>query len=504
MRRQTARRYVARALAAIAILAVCAAACTASRGPTAPGEQSLPSVPVLPPVSIRPNTKAPCNGVILSTRDDLQAAINAHPARTTFCFADGVYRIKNHLTPRDGDTFKGSSHAILDGSLVVGGWTHTPGGATWMAALMKPVIPVWPYRCRPQSTTTCHWDGDLFFDGAHLAPVGSVSAVRQGTVYVDQGRRKAYIGQDPTGHIVEEAVADSIIADGSGWTVDGLIMQKAANHAQSGALDGENITVRNAEIRLNHGVGVYGHDRSTIANNFIHDNGQMGFSGFGGPITITGNEIARNNLDGFEWQQEAGGGKCYKCSNATISRNYVHNNAGPGIWCDTDCIRVVIASNLVEDNIGPGIYYEISYQGSIRNNVVMRNATDLNASPLHVTGGIGVVTSRDVDVFGNTLQDNGNGIVLVATHRGSGRYGPYVLARVRVHDNTLRQPTGVVGMVNYVGDAGAWTARGNAFQHNSYFLAGNARPFLWQGNLLDPARWRAAGQDTGGIYVTGG
>jgi hypothetical protein len=442
--------------------------------------------------------------VRLSTRDDLQAAVNAHPARTTFCFADGVYRIRNHLTPRDGDRFKGSSNAILDGSVVVAGWTHTPGGATWTAALMQPVIPVSPYRCRPRSATMCHWDGDLFFDGGHLVPVNSISAVRQGAVYVDQRRRKAYIGQDPTGHVVEEAVADAIIADGSGWTVDGLTVQRAANHVQDGALEGENITVRNAEVRLNHGVGVYGHDRSTIANSFIHDNGQMGFAGFGGPITITGNEIARNNLDGFEWQQEAGGGKCYKCTDAIISGNYVHDNKGPGIWCDTDCIRVVIASNLVEDNIGPGIFYEISYQGSIRNNVVMRNATDLNASPIQVTGGIGVVTSRDVDVFGNTLQDNGNGIVLVATDRGSGRYGPYVLARVRVHDNTLRQPTGVIGMVNYVGDARAWTAHGNAFQHNTYFLAENMRPFLWQDNLLDPAGWRTAGQDKDGIYVTGG
>ncbi len=134
----------------------------------------------------------------------------------------------------------------------------------------------------------------------------------------------------------------------------------------------------------------------------------------------------------------------------------------------------------------------------------MRNATDLHASPLHVTGGIGVETSKDVDISGNTLQDNGNGIVLVATHRGSGRYGPHVLARVHVHDNTLRQPTGVVGMVNHVGDAKTWTASGNAFQHNTYFLAGNVRPFLWQENLLDPAGWRAVGQDKDGIYVTSG
>ena len=500
MRLARARRGATRTCVAIAILAALAASCTGSGSAPRPVVTSVGAP--LPAPSTRAASPPPCTGIRVAPGDHIQATIDAHPAGSVFCFADGSYRLRHHLIPRDGDTFIGSSNAILDGSVVLGGWRLVEGGI-WTATLAAPVIPVSTYPCRPKRNTACHWDGDLFFDGHHLTPVASASAVTVGAVYIDQRRHEAHIRQDPTGHVVEEAVADAIMSGGSGWTVNGLTVQKAANPVQEGALDGKDITVRNTEIRLNHGVGVRGHNRATIVNNFIHDNGQMGFAASGGPITISANEIARNNLDHFEWQQEAGGGKCFKCADVTISGNYVHDNSGPGIWCDTDCIRAAITSNLVENNAGPGIYYEISYQGSIRGNVLIRNATDLHGDPVHVTGGIGIVTSKDVDVSGNTLQNNGNGIVLVASRRGFGRYGFHVLADVRIHDNTFHQSSGVVGMANFVSDAATWTSRGNGFQHNTYFLGGNARPFLWQGGFYTSAQWQAFGQDKDAIFVAG-
>ena len=450
------------------------------------------SVDTVPPVR-------PCLGIQVTPRDDLQSEIDHAPPGARFCFADGLYRIAKSLSPNGGNTFVGSRNAILDGSVVVTGWAPA-GSGRWAAHIPSPKVPVSPYRCRPSGDVSCHWDGDLFFDGVHLKPVETRSRLKPGHVFVSQDARMAYIAQDPRGHLVEEAVSDAIIDGKGNWTVDGLTIQKAANPVQHGALDGDDITVQNSEVRLNHGVGVYGRENSMILRNYIHDNGQMGFSGHNGPITIVGNEIARNNTDGFEWHSEAGGGKCYECTDALISGNISHDNGGPGIWCDTDCVRVVIENNRVYKNTGPGIYYEISRNGIIRNNVVSRNAFDPGTDMIVVGGGISVESSATVEVYGNSLDANGNGIVLVARNRGAGAFGTHRLDDVSVHNNLIRQSFGRSGLVNRTGNNRFWTSLGNEFRDNSYILGGERYPFDWLGAKRTIDEWVDFGQDVEGRF----
>jgi len=444
-------------------------------------------------------TLGPCSGVKVKPGMDVQAVIDAAPAGARICFADGLYRIGKSILPNGANIFTGSRDAILDGSVVVGTWSSV-GSGTWAADIPEPDVPISSYRCRPAESKRCQWDGDMFFDGVHLKPVDSRSRLGMGTVFVDQEARKAYIAQDPQGHLVEEAVSDGIIRGGEGWTVDGLTAQRAANRAQDGAIEGSNITVRYAEIRQNHAVGVYGHDVSTIEDNYIHANGQMGFSAYGGPIKIIGNYIAHNNTDGFEWQNEAGGGKCYKCSDTLIAGNISYDNVGPGIWCDTDCTRVVIEHNRVQNNTGPGIYYEISRQGVIRDNVVSGNAFDLGSDPVLVGGGITIESSQSVNVYENSLEDNGNGIILLATRRGSGAFGPYRLEDVSVHDNLTKQLSGRTGLIDHAHNAPYFTSLGNAFQGNDYILDGNRLPFDWKGAKRTIADWTRFGEDDQGKF----
>jgi hypothetical protein len=46
--------------------------------------------------------------------------------------------------------------------------------------------------------------------------------------------------------------------------------------------------------------------------------------------------------------------------------NHVHDNVGPGLWCDINCRDVVYEDNLVERNHDSGIFHEISYNAVIR------------------------------------------------------------------------------------------------------------------------------------------
>ena len=53
----------------------------------------------------------------------------------------------------------------------------------------------------------------------------------------------------------------------------------------------------------------------------------------------------------------------------------MHDNDGPGLWCDIECRNVVYENNLVENNQHIGIFHEISFKAVIRNNVVRHNGS---------------------------------------------------------------------------------------------------------------------------------
>lgn len=117
--------------------------------------------------------------------------------------------------------------------------------------------------------------------------------------------------------------------------------------------------------------------------NCLAHNGEYGFSSFGGSsdITLSDNEIAYNDAYGGYDQPRSpiscgcsGGGKFWISSDVTVADNYVHDNGNVGIWVDTDNTGFLIAHNYIADNYAEGIIYEISYNGVIENNTLLRNA----------------------------------------------------------------------------------------------------------------------------------
>ena len=53
------------------------------------------------------------------------------------------------------------------------------------------------------------------------------------------------------------------------------------------------------------------------------------------------------------------------------------------------------------------------------------------------------------------------------------------------------------------GDTSWFTARNNHFSGNDYTLIDGTQRFAWMGQILDPSRWRAYGQDTDGTFRSG-
>ena len=296
-----------------------------------------------------------------------------------------------------------------------------------------------------------------------------------------------------------------------GVTLRNLSIVRYTPPAQNGAIwGGEDVTrattgwvLDSLEVSYSANLGVRIGNRMRVTNSHLHHNATINIGGVGVGVLIEGNEIAYGN-----WQLasdpdfESGGTKFVKTDSLVVRNNYVHDNGGPGIWTDIDNVHVLVENNRVEANAREGIVHEIGYSAVIRNNSVNGNGT---GDPYRGQGwlwnaGIGVHASRDVEVYGNTLIGNANGIVAVQQARGSGRLGPYVVENLWVHDNRVTQgdgPAGALGVaagaVQDVGDPAIFTSRNNRFESNIYTLGKTARPFAWQNGVRTATEWRGYG-----------
>lgn len=445
------------------------------------------------------------NATMLCPGDDIQAKATAAGAGATLTLQPGVYRMQT-VTPLANQTFVGQAGAIMSGATLLAGWVQN--GPTWYVTGQTQKFADNVGTCR--GAYPCQYQEDVYRDNVLLQRVLSLSSVTPGTFFFDYVAQRIYVGDDPTGHTLEGAGTEYAFQGspqgvGTGVTISGLVIEKYANPAQYGAVGhsnmGANWTVRDCEIRYNHGGGIRGGSGVVVAHNRIHDNGQIGLIGYF--ARVDSNEIAGNNTAHFAEDWEAGGAKFVGTQNLIVRGNFVHGNHGRGLWTDSNNNGVTYDGNTVQDNEWDGIMHEISYSATITNNVVTGNGA---FNPNGVEGaGIMIMSSggSGVDVSHNTVAGNKNGIVLVQSDRGSGALGPYVVQNVHVHDNTVTLGPGAQnGADRYGGDTGLWTTNNNHFDANVYSLqTADAAPFLWLNNVrLDQAGWVAAGNDVAGTF----
>jgi parallel beta-helix repeat protein len=297
----------------------------------------------------------------------------------------------------------------------------------------------------------------------------------------------------------------------SNVTIQGLVIQNYNPALQHGAIDaGEpgddpaaqttGWVVKNCEVHHNLvGAGItFGH-KAQILNNYVHHNEQIGVRGLGDSVLIEGNEIAYNNPQQAPWGWEGGGTKFVRTHNLVVRGNYVHDNYGSGLWTDINNINSLIEGNRVTNNAAQGIFHEISYAAIIRNNVATGNGT---ARGTWLWGaGILVAASRDVEIYGNTVTDNANGITAIQQARGTGPYGDHLVMNVYVHDNSITMATkGATGIVQDIGNDSVFTSRNNHFANNTYTLGARTSAFQWMNGARTVAQWKGYGHDVTGIF----
>lgn len=441
----------------------------------------------------------------LSAGDDFQQVIDNSPPGSTFLIETGTHRLQS-IVPRDGDTFIGATGAILNGAQLLDSADFVAEGDLWVFTLSEAPLMWTVGECQPDFPR-CNQPYDLYIDDQPLHQSASLDTLTGNRWFLDADNGRIYLAQNPAGHTVEMSSAfDAFSGSAHNVTIASLTVEKYAGPGQHGAIratETQGWTLYNVIVRLNAGAGVNIGDGMQIIRSQVVNNGQIGISGIGDNVLIAQNEIAHNNYAGYNAGWEAGGSKFVQTDGLLVYGNYVHHNAGPGLWTDIDNIRTRYEKNIVIANQGTGIFHEISYQATIRENVVKFN----NPQPTLLFEGAQILisSSRDVTVANNEVvvaATGGNGIGIVQQGRGSGEYGEYFASGNRIHDN----------MIVFLGDAGQmggaagsdmearfWDEGDNRFERNTYYLPDiSYAGWGWENALLGWDDWQSHGQDMDG------
>lgn len=290
--------------------------------------------------------------------------------------------------------------------------------------------------------------------------------------------------------------------------IQGLIIQNYAPSVEThAAIQGDNSigwTLEANEIRNNKRTGLRAGDGMKILRNKIHHNGMSGMAGYKADnVLLDGNDISYNNTSNAIYtpsHSRIAGMKFVLAHNLTIRNNAVHHNQSKGIWTDHMYLNTLIEGNRVTDNRDAGIWHEASYNAIIRNNICQNNGAA--GSGWLGNSGIQVSNSPNVEIYGNTVSYNGNGIgVMYASgYTTTGPHGQLIVQNLNVHDNIVRMSKGRTGLVTNTGDKSIYTSRNNRFVNNTYYLGTSTTYFTWNELNRTESQWRAIPQDATGKF----
>jgi hypothetical protein len=453
----------------------------------------------------------PPGAIAVEPGDSIQAAIDRAGDGATFCLKNGVHRMQV-VRPRPGQGFHGEGLAVLNGSRLLAAFSRE--GRYWVASGQEQRGQ--KHGLCTKEAPACNRPEGLFIDDKPLVQVLSKEGVEPGRFYFDHTGGKIYFADDPTGRKVEAAVAVfAFESRASNVLIRNVTIEKYASVAQRGAIQAQGAMrwiVENCEVRLNSGAGIAAGSGTRVRGCDIHHNGQIGITGVGRDVLIDGNRVWANNIRGFEPGWEAGGVKLALSDDVVFRGNHIHDNIGPGLWCDGDCRNVLYEGNIVERNHSIGIYHEISFNAVIRDNILRH--TGIAETEWFWGSDILIAASQDVEVYGNTLTVSPGkcGIILIDQGRDDharGHGGPiYKTRNNKVHDNQMTFEGGACAggasdvkpgheNFNIIEDGN------NVFDGNVYRVPRTSGParFGWGRTILDWDGLRGKGVEVNGQLV---
>lgn len=486
---------------------------------------------------------------VVNPGDDPQAACTAAPTGAAILFKPGTHR-PNALNPKTGQTLVGQAGTIFDGSTALTSFT-SDGAGHWYASVTLPdYTESTAVQCEittGPNANACRKREQVWVDGVHLDRVMALTELNLSSeFYQDHAADRVYFSYDPTGHTVVMASKAHAVSTANTVRMTGIKVQYYAPPSQLGAiyLRGVNSEVDHCEITNVHAIGVFldGANGTQIHDNTIHHVGQLGVGSHASHnVRIAANWLHHNNTDGYrpdDW--ESGDIKFTWSDGVIVEDNLCEDSRGLAIWGDIENGlngKCFIRRNTVRRCYADGIRYEIGYNCEISGNTIeysgFQFAADHGDDPAFTgysgfgTAAININTSRDVEVFGNVLGPNQNGIFAQFRPRADAMFPNRDLINFYAHDNDvtlvpytltgkagnsytsgLKSGEGVTGLNTLMGSSGIATAqyydatKNNRFNRNTYRVSSPGRlQYAWTQGYRSFATWTSAGQEATGVQV---
>jgi parallel beta-helix repeat protein len=398
------------------------------------------SVSYTPPSStgVGPQTTIACpaNAVFIPTGiNNIQSAVDAYPAGTTFCLSAGRFSVTTPITPKSGDVFVGQCltapcnvyGAILDGT----GGTSDNGGR----------------YCGFQA----------YYPNASSNP--NIAYVTIRNLVIRNMHSCAILAFTNSDH----------------WTID--YNEMASNG--SGIIFPSDSSIKNNYIHNNSNYGY----QADSAHNSVVENNEISFNGNDQKIMQSANVTFRGNF----LHHNQGPGIWYDSNNtgALIENNRVEDNGSEGIFYEISG-SATIRNNIVRRSGDTGIFISTSRDNQIYNNTLednFRGITFLVNCPSVGSGGPG---SLFFDLINNSAHDN---TIVVGTQSGA-----FTSALAGVNF-----PCTNAQLQSYQIPPNQTGSKNNAWVHNSYdvpFL--NVQYWYYFDIMKLFSDWQALGQDTTG------